>query len=55
MKQSTKSSHPAFTSIGHLERLDPQLDAIIDSNARAEIIAEGFEWSEGPLCRTTNF
>ena len=49
MKQSTKSSHPAFTSIGHLERLDPQLDAIIDSNARAEIIAEGFEWSEGPL------
>jgi len=34
---------------GSIERLDPALDAIIDNNAQAEIIAEGFEWSEGPL------
>ena len=34
---------------GEVERLDPALDSIIDSNAKAEIIAEGFEWSEGPL------
>jgi len=35
--------------IGKVERFDPSLDAIIDSNAKAEIIAEGFEWSEGSL------
>lgn len=35
--------------IGKVERFDPSLDAIIDSNAKAEIIAEGFEWSEGCL------
>lgn len=34
---------------GKVERIDPSLDAIIDSNARAAIIAEGFEWSEGPI------
>ena len=34
---------------GKVERIDPSLDAIIDSNARPVIIAEGFEWSEGPI------
>jgi gluconolactonase len=34
---------------GFVERLDADLDAIADSNARVEIIAEGFDWSEGPL------
>lgn len=41
-----KQQHP---TIGSIERLDPALDAIVDTNAKAEIIAEGFEWSEGPL------
>jgi gluconolactonase len=36
-------------SIGYVERLDPALDQIISSDASIEIIAEGFEWSEGPL------
>lgn len=35
--------------IGKVERIDLSLDAIIDSTAKAEVIAEGFEWSEGPL------
>lgn len=34
---------------GTIERLDPALDNIISANAKPEIIAEGFEWSEGPL------
>jgi len=34
---------------GTIVRTDPALDAIISPGARAEIIAEGFEWSEGPL------
>lgn len=33
---------------GSIERLDPQLDNIISTDAKAEIIAEGFDWSEGP-------
>ena len=37
------------TIFGTIERLDPLLDAIIDKDAKAEVIAEGFEWSEGPL------
>lgn len=35
--------------IGTLERLDPALDKIVSPDARAEIIAEGFSWSEGPV------
>jgi gluconolactonase len=36
-------------TIGTIERLDPSLDSILDVNAKPEIIAEGFDWSEGPL------
>ena len=38
-----------YKIMGTIERNDPLLDAIISPHARAEIIAEGFEWSEGPL------
>jgi gluconolactonase len=34
---------------GHIEKSDPSLDAVIDSDAKVEIIAEGFDWCEGPL------
>src|SRR5688572_33395914 len=34
---------------GNIEQLDPALDKIISPEAKVEIIAEGFEWSEGPL------
>ena len=36
-------------TVGTVERIDPALDAIIAPGAQAEIIAEGFHWSEGPL------
>lgn len=36
-------------TIGNVEKIDPSLDAIILPGAKAEIIAEGFDWSEGPL------
>lgn len=36
-------------TIGSIERIDPALDSIITKNALPEIIAEGMEWSEGPL------
>lgn len=38
-----------YATIGTIERFDASLNKIIKKNAVAEIIAEGFEWSEGPL------
>ena len=47
---NTQQSQPsAYKTTGSIERLDPALDAVIDTNATIEIIAEGFQWSEGPL------
>jgi gluconolactonase len=37
------------TPTGPIERLHPGLDAILDTNAHIEVIAQGFEWAEGPL------
>jgi len=38
-----------YPSTGSLERLSPELDRIIAPGTLPEILAEGFEWSEGPL------
>ena len=43
------ASTPPFKTIGTIERYDHSLDAIVSSDAKAAVIAEGFEWSEGPL------
>lgn len=34
---------------GSIERLDPALDALIASSAPIELLASGFNWSEGPV------
>ena len=36
-------------TIGTIEKTDKGLEAIINDDARVEIIADGFDWSEGPL------
>ena len=38
-----------YATIGKIHRLDPELDAIIDTTAQIEVIAQGFVWAEGPL------
>src|SRR6266496_5954187 len=38
-----------YKSIGTIERLDSSINNIISPNAQAEIISEGYDWSEGPL------
>lgn len=38
-----------FKTIGAIERLDASLDAIVNNDAKIEILAEGYEWTEGPL------
>lgn len=32
-----------------IERLDPALDRLVAADAEVEVLAEGYEWSEGPL------
>jgi gluconolactonase len=49
---NTSKGQPASTkykTIGTIERIDPALDNIISPNAKVEVIAEGFDWSEGPV------
>jgi gluconolactonase len=36
-------------SLGSIEKLDSSLDDIVDTDAKIDILGEGFEWSEGPV------
>lgn len=36
-------------SLGRIERLDPGLDSLLAQDAEIEVLAEGFDWSEGPV------
>lgn len=47
--QQSKKKETNYRTTGSIERLDIALDAVMDTTAKAEIIAEGFEWCEGPL------
>ena len=42
----------ASGTIGRVERLDPALDELLEPDARIERLAEGFDWSEGPVWMT---
>ncbi len=47
--EAPSTGFTTYPTTGTIERIDPALDAILDTAAKAEIIAEGFDWSEGPL------
>jgi len=36
-------------TVGSVERLDPRIDAIVPQDAAIEVLAGGFDWSEGPV------
>ncbi len=48
---STDTKMPAskYKTIGTIERTDPTLDSIISPVAKIEVIADSFDWSEGPV------
>jgi gluconolactonase len=46
---SPPNSVSAQTPLRSIERLDPALDALIASDAKIELLAEGFDWTEGPV------
>ncbi len=39
----------AQQTIGKIERLDPKIDLLLEEDAVIEVLAEGFNWSEGPV------
>lgn len=39
----------AQETLGRIERLDPALDSLLAQDAKIEVLASGFTWSEGPL------
>ena len=45
MAQRTKN----FPAIGRVVREDPRIDKLIPKDARIEVLASGFEWTEGPV------
>jgi gluconolactonase len=45
----TTSYAPTVKTLGTIERLDPAFDALVPKDAVMEVLAEGFDWIEGPL------
>ena len=43
------SATAPYAAVGSVERLDPALDALLAPDAAMEKLAEGFNWSEGPI------
>lgn len=47
-KSKTNVPHD-YPKLGSVERLDPRFDDLIPPGAQIEKLAEGFDWSEGPV------
>jgi len=47
--ESSDQTKPSYKTTGNVERLDVQIDKLIPKDSEIEIIASGFDWSEGPL------
>ncbi|MEO0334584.1 MAG: SMP-30/gluconolactonase/LRE family protein, partial [Bacteroidota bacterium] len=47
--ETTEEASPSYPSVGSVDRLDAELDQIISADAQLELLAEGFDWSEGPV------
>ena len=45
------SAAAQFETTGEFERLTPEFDRIVPADAKIEIVASGFAWSEGPVWR----
>lgn len=47
--QSILDSLKKYPTTGSIERIAPELDSIISKHARIDVVAQGFNWSEGPV------
>ncbi|HEX6050956.1 MAG TPA: SMP-30/gluconolactonase/LRE family protein [Gemmatimonadaceae bacterium] len=50
-RPSEAQPESASQSVGAIERLDPALDSLVAPDAQIEKLADGFEWTEGPVWR----
>lgn len=48
-KGSEKSPMKTYPTMGRIVREDPKLDSLVPSDAKIEVLAMGFAWSEGPI------
>lgn len=48
-EKESNTAQTVYKTTGTIERLDAALDNIIAPDAKIEILANGFDWSEGPL------
>lgn len=48
-KKAEDAPRKVFPTFGSIERLFPSLDKLIPPGAQIEKLAEGFDWSEGPV------
>ena len=48
-RPSGQAPRPDVQLVGGVERLDPALDALVAADARPEVLAQGYKWSEGPV------
>jgi gluconolactonase len=46
---AAESGPDLLPTVGSIERLDPRLDTLVPKDARIEVLATGFAWSEGPV------
>ncbi len=49
IKTDTPSTQSPYPTTGKIERFHPALDSLLAREAKIEVLAEGFAWTEGPL------
>ncbi len=47
--RSERGQETSPETLGYIELLDNELENVLNTDAKPEIIGEGFEWSEGPV------
>lgn len=48
-KKETETQKTAYPTVGSISRNAPELDKILPKDAKIEVLAEGFTWTEGPV------
>ncbi|MEM6845780.1 MAG: SMP-30/gluconolactonase/LRE family protein [Bacteroidota bacterium] len=47
--ETNEEASSSYPTVGSVDRLDAELDQVVPGNAQLELLAEGFDWSEGPV------
>jgi gluconolactonase len=53
-REAAAQEKTAFPTLGTIERIDARFDRLVPKDARMERIADGFDWSEGPVWDRAN-